>query len=331
MPQANLPTTTDDTNPRWLNEHAARLDRALQAQLPEYSRAKLQQIINDGAVRVDGRVWRHPGRRLRGGEWLSARLPPPPAPLAAQPLPLRWYYEDAQLAVLEKPAGLVVQPGAGQREGTLVNALLAHWPELRGVVVDPQRAGTLQPQDARAGIVHRLDKETSGLLVVARKAAAQTALQAQFAARTVEKRYIALVEKTPPQASGVIDTPLSRDPQQRHRFRVARTGKRAISHYRVLLDAVRGGRALLEIRPETGRTHQIRAQLSFLGCPVVGDRVYGYRKQRLALPRHFLHASGLRFTHPTTAERLHFDSPLPPELADLLRKLGVDAEVPREW
>ena len=139
--QANQPTTTDAaTNPRWRNERATRLDRALQAQLPQYSRAKLQQIINNGAVRVDGRVWHHPGRRLRGGEWLSAHLPPPLAPLAAQPMPLRWYYEDAQLAVLEKPAGLVVQPGAGQREGTLVNALLAHWPELREVADDPARA-----------------------------------------------------------------------------------------------------------------------------------------------------------------------------------------------
>ena len=188
--------------------------------MPQYSRAKLQQIINNGAVRVDGRVWHHPGRRLRGGEWLSAHLPPPLAPLAAQPMPLRWYYEDEQLAVLEKPAGLVVQPGAGQREGTLVNALLAHWPELREVADDPARAhdpqdrlsrpqeardgtsrpqeardGTSRPQETRAGIVHRLDKETSGLLVVAREPAVQTALQAQFAARTVEKRYIALVEK----------------------------------------------------------------------------------------------------------------------------------------
>lgn len=319
---ASLMTQDSPPTPsRWRNEGARRLDRALQEQLPQFSRAKLQQLINDGAVRVDGRVWRHPGRRLRGGEWLSAQLPPPPTPLAAQALALHWYYEDAQLAVLEKPAGLIVQPGAGQREGTLVNALLAHWPELRAAPEDP----------ARAGIVHRLDKETSGLLIVAREGAAQRALQAQFAARSVEKRYFALVEQPPRETSGIIDTPLSRDPKQRHRFRVGRGGKRAISRYRLLAGALRGGRALLEIRPETGRTHQIRVQLAYLGCPVVGDRVYGYRKRRTSLQRHFLHASGLRFTHPKTGERLQFDSPLPPELTTLLQKLGFAAPLPDEW
>ena len=328
-----MPPTESAPSPRyWRNETTQRLDRALQEQLqpsgPHFSRTQLQQLIQGGAVRVNGRVWQHPGRRLRGGEWLSVQLPAPPAPLAAQPLALHWYHEDAWLAVLEKPAGLVVQPGAGQREGTLVNALLAHWPELREGFEDA----------TRAGIVHRLDKDTSGLLLVARDPATQDALQAQFAARTVEKRYFALTERAPGEASGVIDTPLIRDPEQRHRFRVGsvgkRAGKRAISHFRVLADALRGGRALLEIRPETGRTHQIRVQLAHLGCPLVGDRVYGYRKQRVgraSRTRHFLHASGLRFRHPHSDASMQFDSPLPPEWDAMLKTLGFAGSLPQEW
>lgn len=309
----------------WRNENPRRLDRALQQRLPQYSRAFLQRLIRAAAVRVDGRIWRHPGRRLRGGEQLCVQEPTPDAPLAAQPLALHWHYEDAQLAVLEKPAGLVVQPGAGQRDGTLVNALLARWPELREGFEDP----------ARAGIVHRLDKLTSGLLVVARDASTQRALQGQFAARTVEKRYYALVERSPSEASGVIDTPLIRDPKQRHRFRVGRGGKRAVSYYRILADGFPAGRALLEIRPETGRTHQIRAQLAHLGCPVVGDRIYGYRKARVgragrAGERHFLHACGLRFTHPQRGERLSFVSPLPPDWLRLLQHWGYRVPLPQD-
>jgi len=309
----------------WRNETAQRLDRALQHQLPQYSRAFLQRLIHDGAVHVDRRSWRLPGRRLRGGELLRVQEPPPPAPLAAQALPLHWHYEDAQLAVLEKPAGLVVQPGAGQRDGTLVNALLARWPELRDGFEDP----------TRAGIVHRLDKLTSGLLIVARDACTQRALQDQFAARTVEKRYYALVERSPREARGVIDTPLIRDPEQRHRFRVGRGGKRAVSRYRTLADGFPRGRALLEIRPETGRTHQIRVQLAHLGCPVVGDRVYGYRKARggragCTPERHFLHACGLGFTHPQRDERLTFVSPLPTAWRRLLQHWGYAGPLPQD-
>ena len=314
----NNDSTPERETQTWRNERRdIRLDRALQARLPQYSRSWLQQRIQEGAAAVDGRVWRWPGRRLRGGEWLRLSLPAAPEKhLPAQSMPLNWLHEDDQLAVLDKPAGLVVQPGAGRREGTLVNALFARWPELREFSGDPERAG----------IVHRLDKETSGLLIVARTEVAQAALQAQFAARTIMKRYLALVERVPPEKQGIIDTPIQRDRQHRHRFRVERGGKRALSHFRCLEGPLQGGRALLEIRPETGRTHQIRVQMAHLGCPLVGDRLYGYRKRRLPLTRHFLHASEITFVHPKTAEKLTFQAPLPADLANLLREIGGHPE-----
>jgi len=282
-----------------------RLDVFLQERLAEYSRSRLQQWIKAGRVRVNGAAER-PSYRLRGGEAVEvepAELPP----LRAVPeeIPLRILYQDQDVIAVDKPAGMVVHAGAGVRTGTLVNALLHHFGSLS------QLGGELRP-----GIVHRLDRYTSGVLLVARSDAAHRKLAQQFAARRVEKVYLALVHGNVKGEQGRIEKPISRDPVRRVRMTARRAeGRAAITEYRVLRRL--GGFTLLEVGIKTGRTHQIRAHLASLGHPVAGDRLYGAPAKvagRPPLERFFLHAHRIRFEQPSTGVPVTVESPLPAEL-----------------
>jgi len=271
-------------------------------------------------VRVDGAPSRA-SSRIRAGQVVEVEVPPPaPAEPRPEAIALSVVYEDARLIVIDKPAGLVVHPGAGNLTGTLVNALLHHARDLSGI------GGVLRP-----GIVHRLDRGTSGLLVVAKDDAAHQALARQFASRSVEKEYLAVVLGVPSRRSGAIDAPIGRDPSHRKRMSAeAPRGRSARSTYEVLeaLDAA----ALLRVRIHTGRTHQIRVHLSSVGHPLAGDATYGGRRTPgcrrpearealLALERPALHAARLAFDHPETGQRVSFESPLPPDLVALLAAL----------
>ncbi|MCK6579071.1 MAG: RluA family pseudouridine synthase [Anaerolineae bacterium] len=296
------------------SEAGKRLDQVVTEFLGErLSRSQVQQVIRTGGVTVDGVVLK-PGIKLRGGEEISVTLPDPPQSdlVIAQAIPLKVMYEDDDLAVIDKPAGLVVHPGAGNRQGTLVNALLARYPEIAQMNYAPERRG----------IVHRLDKDTSGLLVVARRGQMLQRLAGQFQKRTVEKRYLALVEKAPPTSIGRITAPIARDPANRQKMTVLRSGRPAETEYRCV-EWFSDGKVLVEIHLLTGRTHQIRVHMAFIDCPIVGDTVYGRRQRSAPIQRQFLHASKLCIDHPRTRERLCFESPLPPDLeqaVDFLRK-----------
>lgn len=287
-------------------EAGERLDRALAARFPQISRAQLQRLIRSGAVTVNGAAVR-PAYRLTPGDRIAVTFPEEPA-VRPEPLPLDIVYEDDDLLVVNKPAGMVVHPAAHLLSGTLVNALLAHCPQMADV-----------GGPDRAGIVHRLDRETSGLIVAAKNPETHAALQRQFQRRLVRKTYVALVEGQVSPREGIIEVPIGRDPKDRARMTVSRTGRPAITQYRVV--ELFPQHTLLEVRPHTGRTHQIRVHLAWLGYPVVGDRVYGRRRQTLLPDRHFLHARDLAFTHPVTGEKLAFSAPLPPELTALLHQL----------
>ena len=291
-----------------------RLDKCLLAQLPGYSRAQVQRLIREGCALVDGAPQKT-GYKLKGGESVTLRLPPTPeSAIEPEDIPLDIVYEDARLAVIDKSAGVVVHPGPSHPTGTLVNALLARYPELAEMIDDPEVGD-------RLGIAHRLDRGTSGLLVVARDKATLLALMRQFQTRSVHKHYLALLEKRPESNAGIVDAPIARDPRQRKRMAVRRGGKSAQTEFEVLDDQFQGQRALARLRLHTGRTHQIRVHMAFIGCPVVGDAVYGYRKQRLRMKRLFLHAQGLAFEHPASGERLSFTSELPVGLRSVMEKL----------
>ena len=296
-----------------------RLDQALAELLPDYSRSRLQQWIKAGQVEIDGRVVR-PREPMRGGEWVTVAPPREPETVEqAQAIPLAIRYEDDDLLVIDKPAGLVVHPAAGNPDGTLVNALLHYAPEL---AVLP-----------RAGLVHRLDKDTTGLLVVARSLRAHTSLVAQLQARTLEREYQAVVTGVMT-AGGRIEAPIGRHPVDRKRMAVVGNGKPAVTHYRVL----RRFRAHthLWLKLETGRTHQIRVHLAHLRYPLVGDPVYGGRRHTPAglsepcrailqtFPRQALHAARLALTHPGSGERLHWQAELPADMVELLTALTED-------
>jgi 23S rRNA pseudouridine1911/1915/1917 synthase len=223
-------------------------------------------------------------------------------------MPLEVVFEDDDLLVINKPAGMVVHPAQGHDHGTLVNALLARYPDLAALTLAD-----------RPGIVHRLDRDTSGLIIVARNPLALRRLQQQFKARTVEKIYLALVFGRPEAAEGIIDMPLGRDPRFRQKMAPRADGKPARTHYRVIEDF--GQYSLLEVGLETGRTHQIRVHLAWLKCPVVGDTVYGRKKNALGLKRQFLHAWRLRFEHPRTGDLLQLTAPLAPDLQAVLEQL----------
>jgi 23S rRNA pseudouridine1911/1915/1917 synthase len=298
-----------------------RLDRALAAALPSLSRERLKVLTKAGALSRDGNAVRDPAIRVKGHEQFTLALPDPqPAHNEPQKIPLPIVYEDEHLLVVDKPAGLVVHPAAGNRDGTLVNALLHHCGgSLSGI------GGV-----ARPGIVHRIDKDTSGLLVVAKHDKAHEGLAKQFAAHSIDRRYLAIVSGVPRQAEGTVDAPLARSPQNRKKIAVvpAGKGKRAVTHWRrleILSDA-----ALVECRLETGRTHQVRVHMGSIGHPLVGDPVYGRGKSvhrdllnQLDFKRQALHAAHLGFIHPVTKGRLSFDSALPSDMQELFTALGV--------
>lgn len=294
-----------------VTDKGQRLDKLLVDQLPDLSRMQIQTLIKDGHITVNGEQIK-PGIKLKGGEQVRVVIPPAPqTTMLPESIPLSVLYEDAEIAVIEKPAGLVVHPGSGVESGTLVNALLARYPEI----------GQMVGSERRQGIVHRLDRDTSGLMVVARTKRALNRLMQQFQERTVEKTYIALLERTPKTSTGRIEAPIARDPKQRKRMAVNRDGRPAVTEFTVIESSLRDGQALVEVKLLTGRTHQIRVHMAFIGCPIVGDTVYGYRKQRLGLKRHFLHAAKLAFDHPQTGQRLEFESPMPAGLQNVLAKL----------
>jgi len=283
-----------------------RLDHALARMFPQYSRNRLQAWLKSGHILVDGK--RSEGSaRTQGGE--AVAIAPPPAPDVAQPaaqaMALAVVYEDDDLIVIDKPAGLVVHPGAGNPDHTLLNALLAHSPQLRKV--------------PRAGIVHRIDKDTTGLLVVAKNVTAQARLAEQLGERSVKRVYLALVQGDPP-ARGSIDAPLARDRHVRTRMAVARGGKEARTHFRVLERY--GVAALVECRLETGRTHQIRVHFQHIRFPLVGDTVYRRgTRHALAFPRQALHAAQLELVHPRTGKPMRWSAELPADMARLIERL----------
>jgi 23S rRNA pseudouridine1911/1915/1917 synthase len=295
----------------------ARLDRFLAERLPDLSRARIQAVIDDGGVRVDGREAK-PSLRLKAGASVAVTVPEPePALPQPEDIPLRIVHEDAHLLVVDKPAGLVVHPGAGARSGTLVNALLHHVRDLSGV------GGVLRP-----GIVHRLDKGTSGLIVIAKDDRTHRALAHQFAQRTVRKEYVAIVLGTPARATATIDRPIGRDPVHRRRMAIDAPRARAARSTYVVRERLDGA-ALLDVLIHTGRTHQIRVHLASIGHPVAGDDLYGgtrapssrspaARDALAALARPALHAARLELDHPATGARLVLASPLPPDLEALL-------------
>jgi 23S rRNA pseudouridine1911/1915/1917 synthase len=286
-----------------------RLDRWLAEQLPGMSRAQIQKLIEQGAVTVNGKPPGKAGAKLAGGEPVAVVLPPAQDDLPRpEAIPLEVVFENRNALVINKPAGMVIHPAPGHQGGTLVNALLARYPKLD----DPE-------QRARPGIVHRLDRETSGLLVIAKSAKAREYLQQQFRRRSVRKEYLALVQGRPSSAQGVIEGPIGRDPRNRQKRAVVASGRPAESRY-TIVEEFRGF-TLLNVQPLTGRTHQIRVHLAAIGHPVIGDKLYGPRKQRLALNRHFLHAWRLTIKLPGLPEARTFEAPLPAELEAVLAAL----------
>jgi len=298
------------------SEPAGRLDVYLAGRLPDLSRSRIAQLLEAGKIRLNGRVPRK-SERPAPGDVIEIELPrPEPTSLEAEAIPLTIVYQDADIAVVDKPAGLVVHPAPGHRTGTLVHALLHHIPDLSGI------GGVLRP-----GIVHRLDKDTSGLLLVAKNDAAHRRLAGALKRREIRRVYLAAAwgHLTPERRT--IDAPIGRSPSHRQRMAVVEGGRPAVTH---LLRLERWRAAdLLRAELETGRTHQIRVHLAWIGHPVVGDATYGAGAERgisgpargwarefaRRVPRQFLHAAELAFRHPRTGEPLHFESPLPPDLA----------------
>lgn len=291
-----------------------RLDRALSELLPELSRMQWQKLIREGQVMVDGTPVKS-SYRILGGETLVAMIPEAMEPeIIAENIPLDIRYEDSDLIVVNKPPGMVVHPSLGHEAGTLVNALLAHCPDLEDV-----------SGGGRPGIVHRLDKDTSGLIIAAKHDRALEYLQSQFKQRTVSKVYLALVHGSlqPPEA--IIDAPIGRDPRHRQKMAVttaegedsrpAQTAFRALTYYHDY--------TLVECRPKTGRKHQIRVHMAYIGFPIAGDSVYGRRKDKTAWKRHFLHAAELTFRRPSDDEELHITAELPEDLSAILAALSA--------
>jgi 23S rRNA pseudouridine1911/1915/1917 synthase len=291
-----------------------RVDRAISF-LTGWPRAAVQQLIEDGAVTVDGNVVAK-SHRLQEGSVVDVLVEPdldrdaPPEPDPGVEVDVR--FADDDVVVVAKPAGLVVHPGAGHAGGTLVNGLLARFPEIAGVG-DP----------TRPGIVHRLDRDTSGLLVIARSQTAYDSLVAQLSRRSVERLYAALVWGTLSAPRGVIDAPIGRSEARRTRMAVRSAGREARTGYHVIETFEAPPCSLLECKLETGRTHQIRVHLAAIGHPVVGDPSYGGVRDRIALGRPFLHAATLGFEHPVTGDTMRFEDPLPPDLQSVLEDLAA--------
>jgi 23S rRNA pseudouridine1911/1915/1917 synthase len=301
-----------------------RLDRYLTGLGQHGSRSRVQRLIEAGRVRLNGKVVKA-GFLLRAGDEVAVEVAeaeeespatrPPP-----EDIPLAVLHEDQDLLVIDKPAGLVVHPAPGHWRGTLVGALLHRW-----------QGGDPGLDLGRPGIVHRLDRDTSGVLVIGRTPETVALLSAEFKARRVEKEYLAVVWRCPRPRDGVIDRPIGRHPRQRKRMAVREGGRAAVTHYEVTEDF--GDLAVVRLRPETGRTHQLRVHLAALGHPLLGDRVYGRVRNVAddllrAFPRHALHAASLAFLHPRTGEAIRFEAPLPEDLGALLAHLRLRGKLP---
>lgn len=288
-----------------------RLDKFLVACLPELSRSRIQALIHAGNVRVADKITDKASQILESGQKVELMLPPPaPTDLVPEDIPLNVVFENDQLILVNKPAGMVVHPAAGHYSGTLVHAALAHAPELEGV-----------GGEQRPGVVHRLDKETSGLILLAKNDRAHRWLQDQFRLRRVKKVYLALVDGAPPTPRGRVEAAIGRDPAHRKQMAIVAEdkGRGAVSEYVVLERFL--AHTLVEVHPLTGRTHQIRLHMAFLGCPIVGDTIYGRRHPSLPLNRHFLHAARLTIQLPGETQERTFTAPLPEELEIILNEL----------
>ncbi len=284
-----------------------RLDKYACERCPELSRTQIQRLISSGYITVNDHTAKA-GTRLNTGDRLTVIIPPPaPSPLLPEDIPLNILYEDDDLLVIDKPAGLTVHPAPGHPSNTLVNAILSHFPRLADI------SDSLRP-----GIVHRLDKDTSGVMLVAKNSMAQADLAEQFRVRSVAKAYLVLVKGHLIPEDGIIEAPIGRDPRNRKRMAVVASGREARTQYHVA--EYMGDYTLLEVRTETGRTHQIRVHLAAIGYPVVGDPVYGVKSDYLS--RQFMHASSLGFKLPSTGEYVEFKSELPPDLAEALKNIA---------
>ena len=322
IPESNPPLAVGESwEGRWEGADGERLDKALAETRPDVSRTRWRRYIDEGRVSVNGTTVRKPREEVKGGDALACRFPPPEADrefLEPLEMPLEVLYEDGEMLVVNKPAGLVVHPAAGHAQDTLVNALVFHCREEL-----PEGRGGAE----RKGIVHRLDKDTSGVLVAAKTEAAQTALGVQFSEHTTEKHYVALVKGVPRPGRGTIDRPIARDPRNRQRMAVAVAGGRpAVTHYETLASG--GMASLVHLRIETGRTHQIRVHMASIGHGVCGDAVYSRARQGLVFPRQMLHAHTLRLRHPSTGEAMTFVAPPPEDFTAALETLvpGYPAE-----
>jgi len=292
------------------DEPESRIDKYVCQKYPELSRTQVQKLIGDGYITVNDRVAKA-GFKLSPGDRVNITIPPTPSsPLSPEALPLNITYEDSHLLVIDKPAGLTVHPAPGHYSHTLVNAILSYLPNLPNL---PDTGNLLRP-----GIVHRLDKDTSGLMVVAKDSMAQDDLVSQFKTHHVVKAYLVLVKGHLTPDSGLIEAPIGRDPHNRKRMAVVAEGKEARTRYQVIRYI--GNTTLLEVRPATGRTHQIRVHLSAIGYPVVGDTTYGVKSAHLS--RQFIHACRLGFRLPVTGEYVEFTSELPPDLEQALKDIG---------
>jgi 23S rRNA pseudouridine1911/1915/1917 synthase len=296
---------------RFQKPEEERLDHFLVESLPDYSRARLQALIKAGLVLVDGTPARKSGQILGPESVIEVRIPPTaPSELVGENIPLDIVFENEDVIVVNKPAGMVVHPGAGHNTGTLVHAVLGYKPDIEGI-----------GGEERPGVVHRLDKDTSGLILLAKNDKAHRWLQDQFRLRKVEKTYIALVDGKPPTPAGRVEASIGRDPSHRKKMAIVSEskGRQAVSEYKTLESFPQ--HTLLEFHPLTGRTHQIRLHCAMLGCPIVGDVIYGRKKPSLAIDRHFLHAQKLKIILPGEKQARTFEAPLPEELVHVLAVL----------
>jgi 23S rRNA pseudouridine1911/1915/1917 synthase len=296
---------------RYAGETSDRLDKFLVTCLPEFSRARLQGLIDNGFVSINGVPARKTGQSIDSGAEIEVRVPPPvPSGLVGEDIPLDIIFENDDLIIVNKPAGMVVHPAAGHASGTLVHAVLGYDPDMEGI-----------GGEERPGLVHRLDKETSGLIVLAKNERAHRWLQDQFRLRVVEKTYLALVDGKPPTPTGRVEASIGRDPSHRKKMAIVSAGKgrESVSEYKTL-EAFRD-HTLLEFHPFTGRTHQIRLHCQFLGCPIVGDSIYGKKSLTVNIKRHFLHAAKLKIILPNETSPRVFEAELPVELVAVLDDL----------